>query len=305
MKEIRGIADLTKSVLAKELQADEHGIVYAAMAGFDTSAIVNENGQVNFFEDWVRALDPKRVSGVHSDPSHPSPRQRAAAVRTRLKQVLKKIDLFQWGVRFHQAGLYKNAVLAFEEFLRYFPSREVYHNLASSHHRLALKHYRLWKRNETDIPFQLSLAIDPVTRAGPRRRGGSPERLFSGSPKKLFKNHLAKAIQFYQRAISLDSAYYLSYNNLGCALLLKGDAYRAIATLQDALKISPTSSQALNNLGVAFIHAENLKKGRVNLVKAKEMDSTDKAPLFNLGLLAHKKQNSADRKKYWGEVFEN
>ena len=42
-------AQQTDKVLAKEIEADEHGIIYAAMAGFNTSAIITEDQKVNFF----------------------------------------------------------------------------------------------------------------------------------------------------------------------------------------------------------------------------------------------------------------
>ena len=32
---------MTDKVLAKEIQADEHGIIYAAMAGFNVNAIIS------------------------------------------------------------------------------------------------------------------------------------------------------------------------------------------------------------------------------------------------------------------------
>jgi hypothetical protein len=111
--------------------------------------------------------------------------------------------------------------------LPFFPSREVYHNLASSHHQLALQYYRLWKHDTQVIPFKLSLAVDPVPRASRiALRGHAPQ---NEKPADLFHEHIDKAIAFYQTAISLDPSYVLSYNNLGCALIMKADWYKAIA----------------------------------------------------------------------------
>lgn len=253
LQEVRSIAGLTEQVLAKELQADEYGIVYASMAGFRTHAVVTEDNQVNFFADWVSALDPTHIVGMHKNPAHPSAQQRAETVKARLRQILDRVELFHWGLWFYQAGSYPRAILAFQKFLEFFWGREVYHNLASSHHQLALKYYRLGKGRTIALPFKLSLAIDPRTRAREIFRGGK-------TPDELFQEHLNKAIEFYQTAISLDPAYLLSYNNLGAALILKDDVYKAIATLQDALKIAPESVEALNNLGVAFFYAE-IKEG--------------------------------------------
>ena len=292
LEEVRKVASLTDKVLAKELQADEHGIIYASMAGFNTGAIVAEDDKVNFFEYFYKSLDPAQIEGVQKDSTHPNPKQRAETVKARLKQVLDKVDLFELGLMCYQTGDYQRAILFFGEFLRFFPSREVYHNLASSHHQLALKYYQDWKKDKQGIPFKLSLAIDPVTRASQiTLRGKGPEELFS--------EHMEKAVKYYQTAISQDPSYVLSYNNLGCALILKGEVYKAIATLKDALKLAPDSPETLNNLGVAFFYAENPTKARAHLSKASELDPEYDFPLFNLGRIALEENKRAGARKYW------
>jgi tetratricopeptide (TPR) repeat protein len=292
LEELRTIAGLTEQVLAKELQADEYGIVYASMAGFNTNAIVTEDNTVNFFAEWVDALDPSRLVGMDKGPSHPSPQQRAATVKTRLRQILDQVAVFQLGVWFYQAGNYEKAILAFRKFLEFFWGREVYHNLATSHHQLALRYYRLWKREQLALPFKLSFTIDPTTRAREVFRGGQ-------TASTLFHGHIKKAIEFYQTAISLDPSYTLSYTNLGAALILKEDVYRAIATLQDALKINPKSVEALNNLGVAFFYAENPRAARDHLTKAHEIDPDYDASFFNLGKLAYEEKHMEEARRYW------
>lgn len=299
LDEVKGIADSTEKALFKELQADEHGIIYASMAGFNTNAIVTEDNKVNFFEEWVRMFDPTRIPGVHNDSKHPSPKQRAEAVKASLKQVLDKVELFNLGLIFYQAGDFRQSILAYKEFLKFFPGREVYNNLAASHHLQALKCYRLWKGDEAPSPFKLSMAIDPHTKATEitlRLRRGSD------SPSLLFHTHLENAIELYRTAISHDASYTLSYNNLACALIVKGDEgsiYEAIAMLKKALKIDESFKEALNNLGIAFYYVENQPKATDNLIKAYRLDSTYEAPLFNLGKIAYLEGKEAEAKKYW------
>src|SRR5262249_29244817 len=155
-------------------------------------------------------LDPQRLSGTSRDPSHPTPEQRATAVQTRLREVLAHVEGFRLGLLFYQAGAYPQAILAFERFARAYPSREAYHNLATSYHQLAVKYYRAWKGEELALPFQVSLAIDPVTRASMiiRKGGDTP-------PEVLFHEHIAKAIELYDHAIQLDPTYVLAYANRG------------------------------------------------------------------------------------------
>ncbi len=295
LEEILRLARLPDDVQAKELQADQHGIIYASMAGFNTNAIVTEDNTVNFFQDWVRALDPSRIGGVRADRSHPSPQQRAEALKVHLRQMLDKMDVFNVGLWFYQAGNYPKAIRAFEDFLQFFPSREVYHNLAASHHQLALQYYQLWKKDAWVLPFKLSLAVDPVARAGKIALRGLDG---TNKPAELFHAHLEKAIEFYHTAISLDPSYVLAYNNLGCALIMKQDVYKAIAMLQDALKIVPNFPQALNNLGVAFFYAENPRQAKAHLTRASELAPTYDAPVFNLGQLAYDAHQEADAQRY-------
>ncbi len=285
----------TDDIWAKELQADEHGVVYAAMAGFRTHAIVSEDNRVNFFQEWVEALDPQRVRAAYRSESHPAPRQRATAVQARLHQVVSNMDAFQIGLRFYQAGDYTRAIRAFEKFLEYFPSREVYFNLAASHHQLALQLHQLWQPENAELPFKLSLAVDPDTRArGITLRG-------TRGPQARFREHIEKAIKFYEMAKSLDPAYALSYNNLGCAYIVKGkaEAFKAIATLQDALKITPDHPDVLNNLGVAFYTANLSDLAKSHLHKARMLDPLYDAPLFNLGKIAHEERQRDDARRHW------
>lgn len=58
-QEVRGSEPLR---LAQELQADEYGIVYASMAGFNTDAIVTEDDQVNFFADWIQEVEATLIA---------------------------------------------------------------------------------------------------------------------------------------------------------------------------------------------------------------------------------------------------
>src|SRR5262249_19196967 len=165
-------------VRARELRADMDGIMYAAMAGFNPHAIVTESPNTNFFADWVGTLDPQRLGSVSADRLSPTPQERARAVLTRLRPVADNTAVFQVGLWFYYAGDYPRALQAFAHFRELFPSREVLHNLATSHHQLALQAYHAW-RQDAPLPFQLSVAIDPLTRAsriyleGPTRGGAA------------------------------------------------------------------------------------------------------------------------------------
>ena len=301
LKEIRRMIMPAEEIWARELRADELGIMYAAMAGYNTSAIVTEDDRVNFFREWVETLDPQRISKAYQSPSHPEPKHRAAAIKARLRQVLDKAEIFDLGLRYYQVGDYSKAVRAFDHFLKFFHSREVYHNLAASHHQLALRYYR--QAQPQALPFKLTLGVDPTTRArGIVLRGLIPERQ---RPAALFREHIDKAIEFYKTAISLDPEYALSFNNLGCALIVKGPegAFEAIATLQKAHKMQPDAPDILNNLGVAFYLAQLPEQARTHLQQARARDRRYDAPLFNLGKIAYEDQRYAKARRYWRDYL--
>jgi hypothetical protein len=118
-------------------------------------------------------------------------------------------------------------------------------------------------------------------------------------PQARFDEHMEKAIKFYEMAKSLDPAYALSYNNLGCAYIVRGEPFKAIATLQDAQKLSPDDPHVLNNLGVAFFTANLAEPAKAHLHKVRMLAPSYDAPLFNLGKIAYEEQHYDEAHHYW------
>jgi len=298
--EVRTIANKSQEPLLKEMQCDEYGVVYASMAGFDTRTIVMEDGRVNFFRYFAAALDPENIKGTVRDAEHPSPDARAAAVRARLTQVLEVVDLFDLGLLFYRTGDYERAAALFSEFLRYYPGREVYHDLAACHHQTALRCYREWKGTDKDFPFKLSLPVEAETRARKIVLRDKPAPDWESR----FKEEIAKAVEYYRQALGLDPSYWLSANNLGCALMLQENSYEAVAALQKALQIAPDSPLVNNNLGVAFFMAENPQKAKEKLQAALKSSPAYDAPLYNLGMMAFLAGDKAEAAKQWKAYLE-
>lgn len=292
LREVREIAALTDKVLAKELRADELGITYLTMAGFDPRAVLGDAKANDFFHEWIATLDPKRL-GAPKTRTHPDASQRVATIQARLRQVADHADLFNLGLLLYQAADYRRAALAFTEFRRYFPGREVHHNLGAAYHQLALQQWRPLAIKRGEPLFQLSVAIDPLTRAYGNNRG-SPE-----NSSILFERHITAAIEQYQIAIKQDSTYLPAFRNLASAYLIKGEPYKAIALLQDALKFAPKDAAVLNNLGVAFFYAKNPAEARDYLAAAVKADPVYDASVFNLAMLAHQQGDATDASHYW------
>jgi tetratricopeptide (TPR) repeat protein len=288
------------------------GIMYAAMAGFNPHAIVTESPNTNFFADWVGALDPQRLGSVSADRLSPTPQERARAVLTRLRPVADNTAVFQVGLWFYYAGDYPRALQAFARFRELFPSREVLHNLATSHHQLALQAYQAW-RQDAPLPFQLSVALDPLTRAsriyleGPTRGGAA----MPGTPPTLFRQHLEEAITLYQEALARDAAYTPTAINLGDALIMRGlqtrtdglnpDLYGAATMLAQAQDRTPNNPALLNSLGVASFYVGQVHQATNYLDQARRLAPTYAAPVWNLRYLAQQAHRDADAQRYWSD----
>src|SRR5262245_9553440 len=292
----------TEHVLAREVQADRQGILYAAVAGFAPQAIVSADQRVNFFADWARALDPPRSQGIDAKPVRPTPEERAEALRTTLREIADRTTAFQAGLWFYYAGDYPRAIQAFNTFRTEFAGREVHQNLAASHHQLALQAYRAWQPEAQTFPFRLPVAIDPLTRASQvyleRTRGQST------APAEQFRQHLEQAIHWYGTALDQEPTYTLAARNLGAALLLRGvqtpkagphpDFAKAVSLLLQALEQAPQDPALLTTLGVALWYDERPDRAKEILRQAHTLAPAAAAPVCNLGVIARLEHRDAD-----------
>jgi len=298
-----------EKLVDNELHADWQGIRYAAMAGFHTQAIVTLDRHVDFFAEWIRAIE--RIGGVAVEQMRPTPQERAEALRNRLRQIVDQIPMFQVGLWFTYAGNYPSAIQAFEDFHAVFPSREVSHNLAASHHQLALQAYQAWQ-GKPPLPFQLSLAITPMTRAsriyleGPTRGGATT----AATPEAQFRQHLEAAIGLYREALTHDSTYTPAALNLACALIVRGqqgdgqaDFANAIALLKGKLNPTlsmPDTAALLNNLAVAYWYDEQRERAVGSLHQALTQHKEYAPALFNLAQMTRGTGPQHDPQRHQG-----
>ena len=297
----------------QEFQADTNGMLYATMAGFSPQAIVSRDRQVNFFQTWVQSRDPSRIGRQPASSTHPTPQQRIDTLRISLQHVADQAAAFQAGLWWIYAGDYPQAVRAFEHFLELFPSREVYQNLALSHHLFALQAYQLWKPNTPVLPFQLALAIEPVTRATQIYVNAQTQRsaVSHTAPETLFRRHLDEAIVLYRQAMTQDATYPPAALNLAHALIVRGiqsqaqglnaDVVEAQAVLLRAQQNGAnerTLPQLLNALGVVSFYAERRQEAKHLFTRVRTLAPADAAPVFNLGYLAQAAQRNDEAKHY-------
>jgi tetratricopeptide (TPR) repeat protein len=158
------------------------------------------------------------------------------------------------------------------------------------------------------LPFQLSLVLDPVTRASRiylegARRGNAVD------PAAQFRQHLDAAIQWYREALVQDTFYTPAARNLGAALIVRGvqatpagvqpDFSEAVTLLSRALQHTPASAEILNNLGVALWYEERPDRAVDALTRARALAPDYAAAVFNLATMARAAHRDTDAQQYW------
>ncbi len=273
LEHVKEIAKSGDSISAKELQADQYGLLYASQAGYNVKRIVAED--TNFFREWTAATNPAMLEGVIMQINHPKIEERSASALLALARVVEKIELFDQGVLAYKNGGYSVAKDYFEEFLSVYQSREAFNNLGLVYYQMAADEYIQWKPG--DPGFRLSLIIDPSTRASETfletgralTSFGSRFRTQEIDPhESLFNKYADMAERYFREASDRDHTYAMSHNNMACVHFLRAEYSSAVGELDMALRLDPDLAEAYNNRAVAYLKlAQKLK---VNLDKKVE-----------------------------------
>lgn len=103
----------------------------------------------------------------------------------------------------------------------------------------------------------------------------------------LNQNNLDEAIRYFQKALGLDSRYYLAWNAIGLANSLKGNFEESVKAFQRCLEINPQFTEAHNNLGTVYQEMKFLDRAEAEFQKALQ-DQTyanRELPYYNLARL--------------------
>jgi len=227
----------------KELKADEYGLLYALIAGYDPKAIADEKGK-NFVQEWVNQITGEIA---YSDEYHPAPQQRAAFLLAHMQKISNKLYLFHFGVRLYQLGRYEEALDFLKAFQNEFPCREVFNNIGLTHYQLALNALAMYDKDRA-YRYKLSGILDTETRAEKLVRRNL---LSEKEARERFRKHIGKAIECFKKARDNDLSYMPARVNLSSAYILKGSYAKAIGVLKDVLNIRMDLPEALNNQAIA------------------------------------------------------
>jgi len=245
-QDIEELAKDPDMLLAKELQADQYGIIYAVLAGYNSDSIVHRD--TNFFLEWAVKETP---SNSVTDNLSLLAQKRVGVISLRLKEVIERTSLFHLGVISYYVGRHDEALALLKRFASYFPGREVYSNIGTIYLRMAYDRYLISQYSES-FPYYLSFDLDLKSRAEtihiPRGVTRGSSRRHSLEYKQLLEN----AIGSFKKAVEFDPFYQLARNNLGCAYIIAQKYYDAVSLLEEALKYDKDNHRVQNNLAVAY-----------------------------------------------------
>jgi len=295
--DIKDSLEAAKYLQMKELKADSCAILYVAMAGFDTNAIVKLNGE-NFLHEWAQII-PGKVNTINI---HPAPNKRTNIMIKSLQKVKNNIDFFYWGIRLYQLGRDMDALEFMEGFREQFPSREVYNNLGLIHYQLAIKAMAKCDTHRA-YKYKLPEIVDTESRASnifrrTRDRAESNECI----EMEIFREHIEYAIRDFKSANDKDDEYFPSRLNLSSAYIL-GEYYSdALSIVNQCLERKKENILALNNKAIAMfelgpiIHVDMFEQSVKILKHAKNINESFPDTIYNLGrVLNQRKRGSAER----------
>lgn len=206
----------------KELNADRQGLIAAALAGFEVTEIVAENG---FLTQWVSRYDTQASEYAPAV-------QRANYLRQHLQQVLQELELYRFGVQLALLGRCEEAQPLFMRFRRVFPSREVLFNQGACALQLALQAMPPALATQYWLPlaFDSASLLDPVAQ-------GSSRIMRDAKYSPSTRGHLEAAETFLKLSAQQDSSYWQANLMLAVVQWLLKKPYQARSSLELAASV--------------------------------------------------------------------
>jgi Flp pilus assembly protein TadD len=100
----------------------------------------------------------------------------------------------------------------------------------------------------------------------------------------LAKGQAREALAAFRRALELKPDYAEAHNNYGMALAKRGESEEALREFKEALRLKPKLATAHNNLGIALKEKGRLAESRAELLEALRLSPDYADAHYNLGL---------------------
>lgn len=229
-----------------ESQADDKGLFYAAIAGYEP------------FE-----IQPKILDAIYNfyqlkdvNEGYPSKTERKAIAQNALVKSKKLYTVFQEAIKAKENIDYDKALTLFEEVNRDFPSRENYNNIGVIKTLQALN-LKVLAKDEFDYPkrFLYPLEIDNTSRLNKEGTRGSNEE-----DQEQMSSLLKSAQKDFEKAISLDTNYTVAYVNLACVFDLLDNPEAAIGKIKELPKNIQNQESVKRIQAIAYYHLEQETK---------------------------------------------
>ncbi|HCK80954.1 MAG TPA: hypothetical protein DIC59_05745 [Candidatus Competibacteraceae bacterium] len=230
-EDLAGLFQKDEQAKARELEADDRGFIYAALAGYRVETLLGRRpADADFFTYWMRQTQTR------ADAAHPQPGQRAEVLRKRLLSIRDELAFFEFGVRLAHFDYCDDAMYFLRRFQRAFPGREVFNNLGYCSLQLA----RQAMGPERAYFYWLPSSLDGETRAGAlTRRGGAALKSLRQAATGEAGGYLQDAEEFLRQAVQADPRYLPARLNLAAVSLYQGNPHDARATLDGARALAP------------------------------------------------------------------
>jgi len=308
--ELRSLAGSSAEQQKKELKADDHGFLYAALAGFEVDSLLeSSSGADDFLSYWNEQV------GRRNDPSYPRAQERSGLLRLRLAELRGALNYYTYGVRLMHFGRYREATEFFREFQQHYPSPELFNNLGYCYLQLAMSRldpeyaYRYW------LPM-LSELDSPLSRLSVRSadRDGSDRSSRMSAPA---RENLLTAARYFEQAVDKDERYAPGHINLAIAQLLLGmrvsatDAISENHLLRAKLAIGAALNLQANDAATRMLGAiidyelqaaDRSESGqRLRTASFAGFDANDPTYLYNLARLSG--DDPVRAKRYWQRLI--
>lgn len=213
----------------KEIEADDWGFLYAAVAGFPVQRLLGAPDRdtadaTDFFHFWAEHTGVPPEGGAY----YPSATERAALLRTRLTNTLGGLEVWRFGVRLLHAGRLDDARVFLTAFQERFPAAEVLNNLGYIALRQALDSLPAERAQRFWLPtvFEIDTRAEALV----------TKRATATLPPET-KRLLDKAVRYLQQSSTLDPEGSAAWVNLAIARLLLGETHLARHAIDQALAL--------------------------------------------------------------------
>jgi tetratricopeptide (TPR) repeat protein len=232
----------------KEIEADDRGFNYAAMAGYPVDLLLGEGlQQQNFLVYWQE----QTFQGVNE--THPEPEDRAKILQTRLQTWLEKLPYFHFGVRLSHFGRCDDAIYFLREFLKDFAAREVQNNLGVCELQRARQ-----ALGEEAYSYWLPSVLDATT---PVKNLSSP---YASKGDAIAKKFLKNAKGYFKSASEMEPDYVPAHVNLAITTLYLGEIYEARAAIEKARQLAPNDLD-IQGLRAVILYEEGKQLSSIDM----------------------------------------